>query len=776
MNVGGDCRDDKQDTRGYFMKKIFLVLFLCYVLVTPAYAFDPFTVRDIRLEGLQRISIGTVFNYLPIKVGDKLDDSLASKAISDLYKTGFFKDVRLERDGDVLVVFVAERPAIASISVTGNSDIPKEQLNDALKQIGLTEGRVFDRSMLERIEQELRRQYYSLGKYAVSIKTTVTPLERNRVDIKIKIAEGDAAKIHRVNIVGNHAFSEDELRDLLKLSQVSFFTGHSKYSKQQLAGDLETLRSYYLDRGYINFNIDSTQVSLTPDKEDVYVTINVSEGEKYTVSSVKLAGKLILPKAQVEKLISIKAGDVFSRKEVTGSSKAISDKLGEEGYAFANVNAVPEIDKKNRTVALTFFVDPGRRVYVRRINITGNTTTRDEVIRREMRQMEAGAMSTEKVARSRTRLDRLGYFDKVSVETPVVPGTNDEVDVNYHVSERPTGSLQAGVGFSDSQGLLLNFSVTQDNFLGTGKRVGVNIDNSQVTKVYSVNYTNPYYTLDGVSRGFRLYSRKVDASQADLTSYTTNSYGGSVNYGIPMSENDTVHLGLGYENTELLTGTQTAQQILDFVAQNGSRYNLYKLTSSWSHDTRNRAIFADRGSLSQVSAEVAAPGSDIEYYKLSYMQHSYIPLSKRITLSLQAQLGYGDGFGNTLQLPPFENYYAGGSSSVRGYKSNSLGPRDPVTNLPIGANARIVGNMELIFPNPFAKNNNSVRFSTFVDAGNVYDTSTQGIDLKDLRYSAGVSAIWLTPVGALRFSLAAPLNAKPGDDKQPFQFTLGSPF
>ncbi len=758
------------------MKKFFLVLLFCYVFVLPAYAFEPFTIRDIRLEGLQRISVGTVFNYLPVKVGERLDDRLASKAISDLYKTGFFKDVRLQREGDALVVFVAERPAIASISVTGNSAIPTEQLNSALKQIGLTEGRVFDRSMLARIEQELRRQYDSLGKYAVSIKTAVTPLERNRVDIKVKIAEGDSAVIHRVNIVGNHAYSEDDLRSFLKLSKVSFFTGHSKYSKQQLAGDLETLRSYYLDRGYINFNIDSTQVSLTPDMKDIYVTINVTEGKKYTVSAVNLAGNLVLPKAQVEKLISINPGDIFSRKKITATTKAISDRLGDEGYAFANVNAVPEVSKKKQTVALTFFVDPGRRVYVRRINITGNTTTRDEVIRREMRQMEAGMMSTRKVARSRTRLQRLGYFSNVSVNTPVVPGTNDQVDLNYHVSERATGSLQAGVGYSGSQGLLLNFSVTQNNFLGTGKRVGININNSQVTQVYSFNYTNPYYTLNGISRGFQIYSRKVNASQANLTYYTTNSYGASVNYGIPLSENDTVRAGLGYESTDLLTGTQTAQQILDFIRKEGSSYHLYKFTTSWTHDTRNRAIFADRGTLAQVTAEVTAPGSSLKFYKLGYLQRGYIPLSKKITLSMRAQLGYGASFGNTTQLPPFENYYAGGTDSVRGFKANTLGPHDPVTNLPIGGNVSIVGSVELIFPNPFAKNSNSVRFSTFLDAGNVFDTSIQKVKLSELRYSAGISAIWLTPVGALRFSLATPLNAKPGDEKQSFQFTMGSPF
>lgn len=758
------------------MKKLLWVLLLCCVLAAPAYAFEPFIVKDIRLEGLQRISIGTVFNYLPIKVGDRLDDKLSAQAIRDLYKTGFFKDVRLERDGDVLVVFVAERPAIANISITGNSDISKEQLNDALKQIGLTEGRVFDRSMLDRVEQELQRQYYSLGKYGVVIKAEVTPLERNRVDIKVTIAEGEAARIHRVNIVGNHAYSEADLLDQLKLPDISFFSGKAKYSKQVLAGDLETLRSFYLDNGYINFNIDSTQVSLTPDKEDVYVTINISEGEKYSVSDVKLAGDLIFPEKDLRKLISIKPGDVFSRREITDSTKAISDRLGTDGYAFANVNAVPEIDKDKRTVALTFFVDPGKRVYVRRINITGNTTTRDEVIRRELRQMEGGWMATDKVARSKTRLDRLGYFDEVNVETPVVPGTNDQVDINYSVSERPTGSLQAGVGYSDTQGILLNASVTQQNFLGTGKSVAFAIDNSQVTKLYSFDYTNPYYTLDGVSRGFHLYKRSVDAAAASITTYTTNSYGASIDYGIPLSETNRVYFGVGLDDTELMTGTTTAQSILDFVNQYGSRYRTYKLTGSWTHDTRNRAIFADAGTLASLSTEVAVPGGDLEYYKVSYRHQSYIPLGGNFSLGVGGQLGYGDGYGNTNVLPPYQNYYAGGTQSVRGYKANSLGPRDPLTNDPVGGNARVTGNLELIFPNPFAKNSKSVRLSTFVDAGNVFDTRTSGIKLNDLRYSAGVGLIWLTPVGALNFSIASPLNAKPGDDTQAFQFTLGSPF
>ncbi len=743
------------------------------VLAFQAHAFEPFRVEDIRVEGLQRISAGTVFNYLPLEVGDTLTERRSADAIRALYKTGFFEDVRLEREGKALVVFVKERPAIADIKIKGNDALPSDKLNDALRQIGLAQGRVFDPSLLDRVTQELKRQYYGLGKYAVRIDTKVEPLERNRVAIGINIAEGQAARIHQISIVGNHTFPDRELRDQMQLAKVGFFSGQSKYSKQLLAADLETLRSYYLDRGYINFNINSTQVSLTPDLQDVYITVNVTEGKRYRVRDISLAGDLVVPAAELRKLISVKKGTIFSRQEITASTKRITDRLGEEGYAFANVNVVPDLDEKEQTVALTFFVDPGKRVYVRRINITGNTKTRDEVVRRELRQMEGSWMSTEKVARSRERLNRLGFFSDVNVETPAVPGTPDQVDINYKVTERPTGSLSAGVGYSDTQGLLYNFSVSQENFAGTGKRVSVNLENSQVTQLYSIDYTDPYYTLDGISRGFRAYYRRTDAGQAQVINYTTNSYGASVNYGFPLSEYNTGKLGFGYEFTELLEGASTSQTIRDYIAENGSTFDTLKLTGSWSHDTRNRAIFPDRGQISSASTEVALPGGQLEYYKVNLRHQRYLPITDQFIFSLNGELGYGDGYGTTGMLPPFENFYAGGARSVRGYRANSLGPREGTT--PIGGDTRIVGNAELIFPNPFAKNSDSVRLSAFVDAGNVYATGAK-LDFGELRYSAGLSTIWLTPIGALRFSLAAPLNPQPQDELERFQFTLGTAF
>lgn len=747
---------------------------LASLISMPAIAIEPFVIKDIRLEGLQRVSAGTVFNYLPLKVGDRLDNKLSSQAIRALYQTGFFKDVRLEQEGDILVVFVAERPAINEIKIEGNDSIPSDQLESSLKQIGLAKGQVLDRSLLDKISQELERQYYGLGKYGVQIQTEITPLERNRIDVRIKIAEGEAAEIYSINIVGNTVFSDEELLTRFELAGSSVF-GREKYARQQLAGDLEKLRSWYLDRGYINFNIDSTQVSLTPDKQDVYVTINITEGERYTVRDIRIAGELVIPREELEKLITLKTGEVYSHAKSVETTTAINDRLSAEGYAFANVNLIPELDKDSRTVALTLFVDPGRRIYVRRINITGNTKTRDEVIRRELRQMEGDWMSTEAVSLSRTRLDRLGYFEEVSVETPTVPGTSDQVDINYHVKERPTGSLTAGIGYSDSQGALVNFGLSQENFLGSGNRVAINIDNSSVTKQYRFSYTNPYYTDDGVSRGFNVYWREVDAAEADLTSYTANSRGVSMGFGIPLTEVSRGNLSIGYENTELITGTTVAQEILDFVNNYGNVYDVYEGNASWSRDTRNKRILATDGSLTSIGLDVALPGSDLEYYKASFRYLKYFPLTKQTSLSTQITLGYGDGYGDTDRLPPFMNYYAGGSRSVRGFDSNSLGPRDIVTNEPIGGNKRVLGNLELILPNPFTEQSGSTRFGAFVDAGNVFGVN-ESVDLGELRYSTGLSFMWIAPIGALSFSYAIPLNEEPGDELQKFQFTLGSPF
>lgn len=752
------------------------IILLGLLVSIPVLAFEPFVIKDIRLEGLQRISAGTVFNYLPIKAGDKFDTELSSRAIHELYKTGFFKDIRLEREGDDLVVFLAERPAIADIQIEGNDSIPDEQLESSLQQIGLVRGQVLDRSTLDKVSQELERQYYGQGKYGVEIETITTPLERNRVDVEINIAEGVAAEIYSVNIVGNQTFSDEELLKNFALAEESMF-GREQYSRQILSGDLEKLRSYYLDRGYINFNVDSSQVSLTPDKQEVYITVNITEGEQYTVSDIKVAGDTIIPLEEVKKLITLKVDEIYSHNKSVETTTNISDKLAEKGYAFANVNMIPDLDKDSNTVALTLSVDPGRRVYVRRINITGNTKTRDEVIRRELRQHEGDWLSTEKVSLSRTRLDRLGFFEQVSVETPTVPGTSDQVDVNVNVKERPTGSLSAGVGYSDVQGPLLNFGLTQDNFLGTGKRVGLNINNSEVTEYYNVSYLNPYYTDYGMSRGFNVYFRKVNAEEASLTRYTTNTKGISMNYGIPLSETSRANLSIGYEGTELVPGTNVAQEILDFIDQNGSVYDNYELSIGWRRDSRNRAILADSGSVTSLSLTSSVPGSDLEYYKVDTRFQKYFGLTDKVILSTELNLGYGNSYGETNfdGLPPYLNYYAGGSRSVRGYDSNSLGPRDSLTNDPLGGNKKVVANLELILPNIFAEQSKATRIAAFFDAGNVF-SADQSVEWNELRTSAGLAFMWLAPIGTLRFSYAIPLNDKPGDDLQNFQFTMGTDF
>ncbi|MDE2088825.1 MAG: outer membrane protein assembly factor BamA [Gammaproteobacteria bacterium] len=758
------------------MKKIgWVFLLLTGLIATPAWAFTPFVIKDIRVEGLKRIAAGTVFNYLPVQVGDTMDDALAARCIQALFKTGFFKDVRMERSGDVLLVSVVERPAIASITISGNKEIKTKKLLDALKQIGLAQGQVFDRSMLDKVEQELRQQYFNLGKYGVKIKTTVTPLPRNRVAIAIDISEGVVAKIRQITIVGNKSFSEKRLLGHFKLGPptlFSFFTGNDQYSREKLAGDLETLRSYYLDRGYINFNINSTEVSITPDKKHIYITIDVTEGHKYTVKDVKLAGKLILPKTELQKLIIVKPGTTFSRKQVTQSIEKISEQLGDKGYAFANVNAVPGVDKKDKVVSLTFFVEPGQRVYVRRINFYGNTKTRDEVLRREMRQMEGGLLSTKKVKRSRTRLNRLGYLKDITVQTPRVPGTPDQVDVNYSVKEQPSGNFIAGIGYAQTEGVLLNASINENNLFGTGKRASLVFNNSSFYRTYSFSYLNPYYTPDGISRGFNLYDQKTFAAAINIANFTTDVVGGNVNYGIPVSEYDTISLGYGYERTSIFTTPLSSTQITDFIAQNGSRFNTVKLTAGWSHDTRNRAIFPNRGLLQSVSSEIAVPAGkeSLEYYKLRYEGQWYHPLTKNLTLLLSTHLGYGNGYGKTHGLPFFTNFYAGGSAGVRGFKDYTLGPVDS-NGFPLGGNLKTVGSAEVIFPTPFFKTN-AVRLSTFVDVGNVFGPG-QRFQANQLRYSTGVSLIWMSPLGPLTFSLAKPLNVKTGDQTQPFQFSIG---
>lgn len=776
------------------MKRLILILLLMAGLGQHVWANEAFVIKDIRVEGLQRIAAGTVFNYLPVKVGETLDDRASAETIRALFKTGFFKDVRLERENGVLIVFVIERPAIASIDYNGNKSIEEEALTEGLKEIGFAVGRVFDKSLLDKVEQELQRIYFSQGKYGVKMETTVTPLERNRVGITIDISEGTVAKIHQINIVGNTDYDDETLLDEFELSTptlFSFYTDTDQYSKQKLAADLERLRSYYLNRGYINFNIDSTQVSITPDKRDVYITINITEGEKFTVKSVKLAGDLVVEPKELFPLFIIQKGDTFSRRRATETSEKITNRLGEEGYAFANVNVVPEILEEEKQVELTFFVDPGKRVYVRRINFSGNTQTRDEVLRREMRQFESAWISTANVERSKVRLDALGYFDEVEVETPAVPGTTDQVDVNYKVKEKPSGNLLAGIGYSDSQGVIFNASVSQDNFLGSGKRISVGFDNSEINRVYRFGYVNPYWTEDGVSRGFNMLYRETDAAEANLASYTSDVFSGSMSFGIPITEFERVSLGIGYSRTTINTNFNTPQDFLDELGDykgdnnalavgDSAGFDTFTVNMSFANDTRNRAIFPDRGGIQRISGEIALPGGDLEYYKFTYLNQRFFKLTRNLTLGLKGEVGYGDGYGSTNSLPFFENFLAGGARSVRGYQDNTLGPkiRDATSASfgdPLGGNLKTVASAELIFPVPFVKDTRSWRFSAFVDAGNVYGAD-EDFEFDELRYAAGLGVTWLSPFGALSFSLAAPFNDQPGDDTKAFQFTFGGGF
>ena len=740
---------------------------------------ESFVVKDIRVEGLQRISAGTVFNYLPIKVGDTLTQDKSEDAVRALFKTGFFRDVQLKRDKDVLIVVVVERPSIAGIKITGTKELSEDNLKKGLKEIGLAEGRVFNKSLLDRVELEMRQQYFARGYYAVVIRPTVTPLERNRVDINIDVLEGKVARIREVNIVGNHLFAEKKLLDLFTLGPkpwYAFFSDRDKYSKQKLAGDLERLRNFYQDQGFLEFNIDSTQVSITPDKEKIYITVNITEGKKYTVTGFKLAGTFVVPEKELHDLVGIKKGDVFSRKAVTEATKRMTDRLANDGYAFANVNAIPDVDKQKSQVSFTFFVDPGKRVYVRQINFSGNVATRDEVLRREMRQLEGAWYNAAKIERSRVRLQRLGFFDDVNVETPAVPGVADQVDMNVNVKERPTGNLLLGIGYSDTDGVLLNASVSQNNLFGTGKHLSVSFDNSRSTTNFGINYVNPYYTKDGISRGFNIYSSTVDASAANTASYTADTKGVGVSFGIPLSEDNSINIGSDIENVVLHTDDGSAQIAQDFVAQYGDNNTNLKLTLGWSHDTLDSLLLPTSGSIQKISGEVSVPGSDLDYYKLNYLLGHYWKLSERYTFKARTELGYGNGYGGTDTLPFYKNFFAGGSSTVRGYKSRSLGPRDTKPpNDPIGGNKRVLANMELLFPLPGSSSDNkSMRMSVFVDGGMVYGPG-QSVELGQLRYSSGLAFNWYSPVGPLSFSYAVPLNSKQGDETESFQFTLGVP-
>ncbi len=760
------------------MKLIKIAGLIPLLYATSATAIDPFIIKDIRVEGIQRTEAGTVFSYLPVKVGDTLDDEHAAAAIHALFATGFFKDVRMETEKGVLIVLVSERPSIASVEIDGVKDFPKDQLRDSFKYVGLAEGRIFDRSVLDKAVQELKRQYVARGKYGVEVNTTVTGLERNRVAVSFNVVEGEVSKIKQINIIGSHDHSESELLDIMKLDTpnwMSWFSKNDQYSKQKLSADLETLRSFYLDGGYLEFSIDSTQVSITPDKQDIYITINLTEGAKHTVSDIKLAGpESILPHEQMRKLITIKPGDAFSRKELTASTTKIGDRLGEDGYAFANINAVPELDKEKHQVAFTFMIDPGQRVYVRRINIAGNTKTRDEVIRREFRQMEGAWFATAKIKKSKQRVDRLDIFSEVNVETAPVQGTNDQLDVNMAVREKATGNFSIGAGISSGEGLVLTASVTEHNLFGSGNYLSTQINTSKVNRVYSVSYTNPYYTDEGMSRGFDLYKRDTDSTSTAISQYRSTTMGAGLRYGVPVSDDETIHYGLAVENTNLSLTSTSPQRFVDYINTFGATQTNLLGTVGWSRDSRDSAIYTTEGTVQKAFTEIGLPVSNQRFYKLNYQYQWFNPVSREITLLLNGEAGIAGGYSGK-SLPFFKNFYAGGTGSVRGYEPNSLGPRDKDNNA-LGGDKRIVGNAELLFPMPGMPKEKSVRLSVFADAGAVYGTGNVIAGATGLRYSTGMAVTWISPIGPLKISYGLPLNRQPNDKSQKFQFTLGSIF
>ncbi|MDL0430269.1 outer membrane protein assembly factor BamA [Marinobacter sp. TBZ242] len=772
------------------MRRSFLGLAVGLVVaisaMRPALA-DEFTVSDIEVEGLQRVSAGTVFSAFPVSIGEPIDELELSSAIKDLFRTGLFTDIEASRDGGVLILTVKERPSITSIDIEGNKNIETNMLMDALASAGLQEGQVFRRATLERLELEILRSYISQGRYNARVKASAEDLPRNRVAISLDINEGSVAAIQHLNIVGNEAFDDETLLGLFELETTSWWnsiTNSDKYARERLSGDLESLRSFYLDRGYIDFNVESSQVSISPDKKQVFIAISLNEGPQYTVSDVNLRGELIVDEEELKELIPIEKGDVFSRSRMTAISEALSRRLGREGYAFANVNAVPE-PGENDTAAVTFFVEPGKRAYVRRINFDGNVSSRDDVLRQEMTQMEGGVASTDRIEFSKTRLERLGFFETVDVETVPVPGTDDLVDVNYSVTEQATGSLSASVGFSQASGVILGANVSENNFFGSGKRVSFGVNISDSIKSANFSYQDPYYTVDGVSRGFSVFARETDFEEQDISSYLLDEYGGRVTFGYPTDNITRLNFGLGYTLSKIQEGAFTSDEVRTFIDEEGNDFNNYFLFGSWRRSTLNRGVLPTDGYSVSLSTDVAVPGSDLTFYKVNQKTEFYQPFNENQTWVFRArsEIGYGDGYSGRTVMPFYEHFFAGGYGSVRGYEANSLGPK--ATNAandfsdpdPFGGSLLTEGSLELIFPTPFAGDTRSMRTAFFLDAGQVFDAD-RNFDpaLDEVRLSVGVGFQWITAVGPLAFSLAKPLNDQDGDDTQVFQFSLGQTF
>ena len=750
-----------------------IALTICFVT---AHSQDEFEITDIQIDGLQKISPGTVFNYLPIKVGDVIDDEAVREAIRELFKTGFFQDVQLEQEGSTLVVVVQERPSITDIDFVGNVELKDEDLTAALDQLGLSKGRIFQQSILDQVVEDLKSQYFSQGRYSATVESVLTPRPQNGVAITLQFEEGDVTKIKEIKITGNEAFSTRKLLKQFKQKEKRswrFLSKSDRYSKQQFGADLENLRSYYQDRGYLDFEIISTDVSITPGKDEIFISINLSEGDLYTISDFDIQGDLVVSKEELIELVEIEQGQVFSRKDVNTARASIAERLADEGFAFATVNAVPDVNQEDKSVDFTFVVDRGGRVYVRQINISGNQATQDEVVRRELRQYEGSWYSSEKIKRSRVRLERLGYFQTIDIDTKPVPGIPDQVDLDVNLVEKSTGNFLLGLGFSSSDGLLLRGSVAQRNLFGTGREASFSANTSDSVTRYDLSFRNPYYTTSGISRGFRLNKREVDSTEADTAEYILDSLGAGVFYGFPLSEFVTLNAGLDYERIDLEETTETPPEFSNFI-QNFPKNDLYKLTSSISHDTRDSLTWPTEGGVVSFSLEAALPGSDLEFYKTNLRTAYYQRLfSDNFVLKLGGSLGYGDGYGDTNALPFFENFFAGGPTTVRGYDSRSLGPQDTgETPETIGGAKRILASAELLFPFPGATDTRDKRLGLFVDAGQVF-SQEDSFDTGELRYSAGLSFRWISPIGPIVMSYGIPLNEEDGDEEENFQLTLG---
>jgi outer membrane protein insertion porin family len=760
---------------------------IAMLLLLPAlaHAFDPFVVKDIRVEGIQRIDAGTVFGYLPFKVGDTFTEDTATEAVRRLYGSGFFSDVRIDTNNNVVVVVVTERATIASITFNGMREFDSKAILDSLRTVGFAEGRIFDRSQLERAELELKQQYMSKGKYGVEVTSTVTPLPRNRVGISFDIFEGDVARIREIHFVGNKAFSESELLDQIQLTTpgwLTWYTDTDKYSREKLEGDTERIRSFYLDRGYLEMTLEPPQVTISPDRKDIFITFTLHEGEPYKVRSVKLAGNLLGLDQKIESLVQIKPGETFSAAKTNDSAKAITDFLGELGYAFANVNPNPQLDRAKHEADLTFYVDPSRRVYVRRIQIGGNTRTRDEVVRREMRQEEAAWYDAGDIKMSRDRIDRLGYFNDVNVKTDPVPGSPDQVDVNVDVKEKPTGMVNLGVGYGSTDRAILSAGISEDNVFGSGTNLTLQVNTSATNRAAVLSHTDPYWTKDGISRTTSLYYRRTEPFINNDGEFRVNTMGLGMNFGVPISEYDRIILGASFERNQVDLESNSPLAYQQFVQQYGDSTNAVLLTTGWNKDTRDSALAPTKGYFTKLQANVST--MDLKYTMLSAQQQYYVPLGRSYTLALNGMLDWGTAYGGK-DFPVIKDVYAGGIGSVRGYEGASLGPRDSLTGDYLGGARRMVANAQLYLPFPGASKDKTLRWFLFTDAGRVQPgtgmtcTGGENNEVQDpcgWRYSAGVGLSWQSPLGPLQLSYGKPLNAKPGDDTQSFQFQIGTGF